>query len=129
MKTVLVVEDDAPLALALSLRLKRKGYRVLTAHDALAGVSAAVRESPDLMVIDLMMPAGGGFSLVERVQRQVPKAIPIIVTTGSKEDHVLRRALDMGVVAFFAKPYDGEQVAGMVQAVLGRADGEARPAR
>jgi DNA-binding response OmpR family regulator len=117
--TVLVVEDDERLAAALSLRLKREGYRVLEAHDALAGVSLAIREQPDLMVLDINMPAGGGFSVAERVQQQVPKAIPVIVTTGSTEEGVLERALALQPVAFFEKPYDGAQLAAMVRAALG----------
>lgn len=119
MKTVLVVEDDETLAAAVSLRLKAEGYRVLEAHDALAGVSVAVKEQPDLMVLDLNMPAGGGLSVVERVQRQVPTAIPVIFTTGSKEDGVLERVLSLRPVAFFEKPYDGAELAAMVRTALG----------
>jgi DNA-binding response OmpR family regulator len=130
-KTVLVVEDDEGLAAALSLRLKREGFRVLVAHDALAGVSMAIREQPDLMVLDINMPAGGGFSVAERVQQQVPKAIPVIVTTGSTDEGVLEHALSLHPVAFFEKPYDGAHLAAMVGTALGSATAplDRRPSR
>jgi DNA-binding response OmpR family regulator len=62
MPKILVVEDDKKIALALSVRLKAKGHEVLIAHDALGGLTMANQKKPDLVLLDIGMPAGGGFA-------------------------------------------------------------------
>jgi DNA-binding response OmpR family regulator len=127
-KTILIVEDDERLAFTLSRRLKAEGYRVFEAHDALSGASTALREQPDLVVLDLQMPAGGGFAVAERVQRQIPRAIPLIVVTGLRRDGLLERAMSLGAVAYVEKPYDVHELVAMVRTAVGTGPPASRPA-
>jgi len=120
MKRVLVVEDDKKVSMALAIRLKSQGYEVLTAADGMTGVSAAVKGSPDLILLDISMPAGDGFSVAERVQNLAGTAgIPIIFLTASRRLGLRDRAMEMGAVDFFEKPYDPDQLLTAIQKALG----------
>jgi len=108
--TILVVEDNLELRKALSLRLRANGYEVLLAGDALSATAAAVQQEPCLVILDLGLPCGDGFVVMERLQKHDRLAnVPIIVLTGRGKSKNLNRALQAGAVAFFQKPVeDGE---------------------
>ena len=63
-KKILVVDDDEDVVKALKIRLRSNGYDVFSASDPIQGVSMVRKENPDLIILDIRMPAGGGFSLV-----------------------------------------------------------------
>ena len=123
MKKVLIVEDDKKISMALTIRLKSKGYEVLTAFDALSGVSVAVKNRPDMILLDVMMPAGGGFSVAERLRALAQTAMtPIIFLTASKRPGLEEKAEELSAVAFFEKPYDAESLLKTIDETLGGAD-------
>ena len=70
MKKILIVEDDEDIVHALSIRLEAVGYEVVRAFDVVLGTSAAVREKPDLAILDVSMPGGNGIMLAERMRWQ-----------------------------------------------------------
>ena len=119
MKKVLIVEDDRKIALALATRLKGAGYEASIAVDAITGVNLAVKLQPDLIILDISMPAGSGFDVAERVQRLVPKLMPIIFLTASKQSGLRQRAMGLNAAAFFEKPYKGEELLVAVREALG----------
>lgn len=115
-----MVEDDKKIALALAVRLKAKGYHTIVTHDALGGVSTAVKEKPDLLVLDISMPAGGGFSVAQRLRNRADTAaIPIIFITASKRTDFKKQAAELGAVAYFEKPYDADLLVATIQETLG----------
>jgi two-component system cell cycle response regulator len=122
MKKILVVEDDRKIALALATRLRGAGYEASIASDAVTGVNTAVKLQPDLIILDISMPAGSGFDVAERVQSLVPKLLPIIFLTASKQAGLHQRAMDLGAAGFFEKPYKGEELLAAVHAALGETD-------
>ena len=107
-KKILIVEDDQKIALALALRLKSAGYETSTAFDALTGVSEAVKFRPDLVLLDISMPAGSGFEVAERMRSAMPSFTPIIFLTASKQPGLQERAQELGAVGYFEKPYEAE---------------------
>ena len=107
-RRVLVVEDDIRIATALAIRLKSAGYAVVTAQDALTGVSAAVQNRPDLVLLDLSLPAGDGFVVAERIRSNVVPPPPIIFLTASKQFGLRERAASLRAAGFFEKPYEAE---------------------
>ena len=119
MKKILVVEDDPDINKALSIRLRAAGYEVCNAEDSLQGLATAVRERPDLMVLDISMPAGDGFSIVERARNHtdLPR-IPVIFITASKKPELRKMAIDLGAVAFFEKPYESGELVKVVSETL-----------
>jgi DNA-binding response OmpR family regulator len=113
MKKILIVEDDRKIALAVAVRLKANGYDAVIAFDAMAGVEMAVKHVPDLVILDISMPAGSGFDVAEKIHNLAPTAgTPIIFMTASRKPEFLAKAAELGAVAFIEKPFkDGELLA------------------
>jgi two-component system response regulator ArlR len=118
MKKILIVEDDQNIARALSIRLKNAGYEVSVAHDALSGIESAVKKVPDLVLLDISLPAGNGFTVAERIQSLVLTATPLIFLTASNEPGLRNKAKDSGAAAFFRKPYEFDDLLGAIQVAL-----------
>jgi len=120
-KKILIVEDDERIGKALALRLKSAGYATAQAHDALAGVSTAVQYQPDLILLDISMPAGNGFLIAERLQALLPRPVPTIFLTASKKPDFYDRAMRLGAAAYFEKPYAAEALLASIQRTLNEA--------
>lgn len=107
MSKILVVEDDADIAMAISIRLRKDGYEVLVAGDGLTATQQALREAPDLVLLDISMPCGGGFGVADRLNSNSnTMGTPVIFMTASKDAEHRARADELGAVAFFEKPYE-----------------------
>ena len=121
MKTILIVEDDSKLALALSVRLKANGFSTWIAQDAITAVATAIRVRPHLILLDVTLPGGNGFELIERFD-QFPETreTPIILTTASKDPELRRKSIDMGAAGLLRKPYDPDELLGIVDQVFER---------
>lgn len=107
-KCILIVEDDCKIAKALALRLNAAGYQTILAQDGWTGVQCAVGRRPDLMLLDISLPAGDGFTVAERIRKQSRIPIPMIFLTASKRPDFRERARAMGAAGFFEKPFDTE---------------------
>jgi len=118
-KKILIVEDDADVARLLSARLKSAGYEALIASDAIQGVQFAHRQKPDLIILDLMLPAGDGLSVLENLRLSAYSShIPIIVLTGIKDEDYKNKAMEKGVNAYFQKPYDADELLNAIKDIL-----------
>jgi DNA-binding response OmpR family regulator len=119
MPRILIIEDDADSQRALAIRLRASGFEVVTASDGSAAVAVARRDGPDLVVLDLGLPAGDGFLVMERL-RALPAtaAVPIIVLTGRDPVVHEARALAAGAVAFFQKPAENAALLSAIRAHL-----------
>ena len=104
---ILIIDDDATLRRALHKRLTAAGYETAFATDGLTAMNTALKEEPDLVLLDLGLPAGDGFVVMERLQKNTKLAcIPIIVISGREVRVNKERALAAGAIAFFQKPPD-----------------------
>ena len=119
MKKILIIEDDHNIALSLSVRLKAQGYNTWIARDGLLGLKSAIRHKPDLIILDILLPAGNGFELAERFQT-LPETqyTPIIFATASKDSDLRKKVIKAGGAGLLRKPYDAEELVRMVQNVL-----------
>jgi DNA-binding response OmpR family regulator len=117
-KQVLIIEDDQNLATALALRLKAAGYGTTTTYDALTGLNAAVSNPPALVLLDISMPAGNGFSVAEQIQTLIPRPTPIIFLTASKKPDFREKAKKLGAAGYFEKPYEAEELFGAIRQAL-----------
>ena len=121
MKKVLIVEDDKDINRALRIRMEAAGYEVCAAHDGYMGLSAAVQQRPDVMLLDISMPAGSGFSIVERLRENTDLTdVPFIVLTASRKPEFRDVAEELGAAAYFEKPFEAAAVVDAVhEAVSG----------
>lgn len=123
MNKILVVEDDKNIALALVVRLRSQGYDVKVAYDAVSGISETTRNKPDLVLLDISMPGGGGLLVAQRIRSLTPvAATPIIFLTASKQPELRAKALELGAADFFEKPYEAEDLLASIRRIFGEGD-------
>jgi DNA-binding response OmpR family regulator len=117
---ILIVDDDADHRLGLNLRLRANNYATAFAADALQAVSTARRERPDVVLLDIGLPGGDGFVVMDRFRRNADLgAIPVIVLTGRDPASHRERAIEAGAVAFFQKPADNAELLASIRLALG----------
>lgn len=116
---ILIVEDEAPMRMALADRLAAEGYRVLTAADGENGLERALAEKPDLILLDVMMPRLDGFALCAELRR-LANTVPVLMLTakGQIEDRVT--GLDAGADDYLVKPFSTDELLARVRALLRR---------
>ena len=116
---ILIVDDDPDLRQALRLRLRANEFETVQACDGYSAIAAAYRERPDLIILDLGLPAGDGFVVLDRLQKDDKlSTIPVIVLTARDPAGNERRALESGAVAFFQKPADNVELLQLIRATL-----------
>jgi CheY-like chemotaxis protein len=119
-KRILVVDDDSATVLLYSRLLQKAGYATIIARDAGQAVTQAHRGPPALIVTDLMMPAGGGVSVLERLaMSSMTSTIPIIVVTRTENPELGRRATEAGAVRVFKKPVEPTALLDAVREAIG----------
>jgi len=118
-KKILIIEDDADTRLGLSVRLRANAYEVALAADSASAMTVGLREKPDLIILDLGLPAGDGYLLLERLRRHpILERAPIIVLTARDPRTNEERALKAGAVAFFQKPADNDKFLAAIREAL-----------
>ena len=123
-KTILIVDDDKDLVQGLKLVLEGHGYRVATAHDGAAGLTAANTERPDLVIVDMMMPKKSGFLVIEQIKR-AKSPMKIIMITANEGSRHKAYAEYLGVVDYIRKPFAMERLLEAVERGL-KAKGEGK---
>jgi two-component system KDP operon response regulator KdpE len=119
---IMIVDDDPDLRQALRLRLRANQYDTVNAVDGYSAIAMAYKERPDLIILDLGLPAGDGFVVLERLQKDDKlSTIPVIVLTARDPQSSERRALRVGATAFFQKPADNAELLEVIRATLSQA--------
>ncbi|WP_280547568.1 response regulator [Halomonas sp. 11-S5] len=117
--TLIVVDDDPEIRELLADYLGRHGYRALTAQDAPALRALLVDETPDLLVVDLMLPGDDGFTLCRELRRD--SDVPIIMLTASADETDRILGLELGADDYLGKPFNPRELLARIKAVLRRA--------
>jgi DNA-binding response OmpR family regulator len=117
---ILIVDDDQDIRQLLGHRLKAQGYQAVFASDAISAVNQARHERPDLILLDLSLPAGDGYVVIERM-RAMPalEGIPVIIVSARDPLAEEQRFIDSGADAFFRKPFDHEELLTAIGRALG----------
>lgn len=119
--SVLVVEDESALVTLLRYNLERAGYRVRTAMDGEEALLAAAEETPDLVLLDWMLPQLSGIEVCRRLRtRQETRNVPIIMLTARSEETDRIRGLDTGADDYLTKPFSMTELLARLRAVLRR---------
>ena len=116
---ILIIEDDQDMRRGLNVRLRASEYDTAFASDAVMALSIAKKESPDLILLDLGLPGGDGFLVLERLRNiGLLASTPVIVVSARDPQTNEKRALDAGAEAFFQKPVDNEELMRAIQRAL-----------
>ena len=118
---ILIVDDDQDIRKLVGYRLKADGFEPIFAGDAISAVNQARKEQPDLILLDLMLPAGDGYVVMERLKAMPAlEGVPIIVVSARDPATERDRAWEAGVDAFFRKPFEYTELVSAIRKVLGR---------
>jgi DNA-binding response OmpR family regulator len=128
-RRVLIVEDDASIALGLRINLEAEGFEVLSAEDGESGLEASRAHRPDLVILDVMLPKMNGFQVLQAIRRE-GLMMPIIMLSARSAEMDKVTGLELGAEDYVAKPFSLAELLARVRAALRRArvvDGPPRP--
>lgn len=118
-KKILVIDDDPDVRLALQLRLNASHYDVVFAADGVASIAEARKHKPDLILLDLGLPAGDGFSVMERLKaNEGLSSIPVVVLSARDRVGNRDRAIKAGAKTFMQKPVANDKLLAVIRLVL-----------
>ena len=121
MTKVLVIDDEAPIRLLCRVNLEAEGMDVVEAADGPTGIEKAKGETPDVVLLDVMMPGLDGWRVAEQlIEDQRTNGIPIIFLTARAEFRDRAKGLDIGGVDYVTKPFNPLELAPLVRALLDR---------
>jgi DNA-binding response OmpR family regulator len=116
---ILIVDDDANLRRALKIRLRANHYDTVQASDGYSAIAVAQKEQPNLIILDLGLPAGDGFVVLERLRdSDTLSSIPVIVLTARDPQSNKQQTLQAGATAFFQKPVDNSELLAVIRESL-----------
>jgi DNA-binding response OmpR family regulator len=115
---ILVIEDENDLASLLEIGLKREGYQVTSAKDGVEGLKVLWEQSPDLILLDVMMPRMNGWETCRRIREHSDVPVIMVTALGAEQDKV--RGLDLGADDYLTKPFSMAELVARVRAALRR---------
>lgn len=123
MQKILIVEDERDIADLIGFNLQRAGYEVLKAHDGIAGTEIALRDRPDLIVLDIMLPGRDGYAVFRELRRD-PRSvnIPVIMLTARAQTEDRIQGLETDADDYLTKPFSPKELLLRIQAVLKRSE-------
>ncbi len=117
---ILLVDDDVEIVETVSYALESAGYHVVVARDGNQGLALAERESPNLMILDMMMPKRSGFLVLEKLRRDFDLPIPVVMITGNEGSRHQAYAELLGVSEYIRKPFPMDRLLDAVARLLGQ---------
>ena len=118
-KKILIVDDEPKIVRLLALRLKAKNFDVISAYDGYECVKVAKLELPDLILLDIKMPLGGGINAFENLKGMAStQNIPVIFITGFPSTKVKRQVMEMGAEDFITKPFNSDVLIEKINTIL-----------
>ena len=123
---ILVVDDDLNICELLKLYLENEGYTVFTANDGQAAVDTFAAKTPDLVLLDIMLPKMDGWQVCREIRKNSSAPIIMLTAKGETFDKVL--GLELGADDYVTKPFDAKEVMARIKAVLRRTKGEGEAA-
>lgn len=119
-KRILIVDDDPEIVESMRYALESRGFQVIVARDGNQGLVLCERESPDLLILDMMMPKRSGFLVLERLRRAKPTAMKTIMVTANEGSRHKAYAEMLGVDDYIRKPFAIDRLIDSVERLLGQ---------
>lgn len=117
-KKILIIDDDMEIIQTVSFALQSLGYHVVVAHDGNQGIALSESESPDLIILDMMMPKRSGFMVLESLRRNHEDPVPVIMVTGNDGNRHQAYAELLGVSDYIHKPFVMDRLLKAVQKLI-----------
>jgi twitching motility two-component system response regulator PilH len=119
MARILVIDDERSVAHVMRLLLEQRGHEVVVADDGSRGLALAQRQTPDVILLDLMMPIMDGFATLQALRSNVRTApIPVVIVTALQPEQVEQRCYSLGARAYVRKPFDAGILIGTVEDIV-----------
>ena len=119
MPKILIVEDEVDAAMLLGKRLSKNGFDILTANGVPESIDLLQKEKIDLVILDLMLPAGGGVTVLKSLRGDSrTSGTPVIILTASRSPGYKQKVLDEHVEAYMEKPYDPAELIAKIKDLL-----------
>src|SRR5712691_13142142 len=119
---ILIIEDEDGIIHLLNLYLKDAGFDVAIARDGADGLALHAREQPDLIILDIMLPALDGFEVCRRIRAWSKTPILMLTARGDEDDRI--QGLDIGADDYIVKPFSSRELVSRVRAILRRVGGQ-----
>lgn len=118
-KRLLIIDDSPDIVALLKVTLTAAGYQVHGVMDGMYGMKEALAFSPDLIILDVCFPAGGGLPLLERFKSNLrTKTIPVLIITSLQDEEVEKQAFERGAAGYLLKPLERQEVVQEVNRLL-----------
>lgn len=117
-KKVLVADDDRDIVLALKIRLEAAGYEIVTAMDGKEAVESIRQEKPDLAILDINMPEGNAFAVLDELRDDGIEKLPVIFLTADTQEKSQVKAFHRGIRHYLTKPYDPKTLLVLIEHAL-----------
>lgn len=122
-KSVLLVEDEANIAIALEFLLGRRGYRLRHVSDGNAAIDALAAEKPDLVILDVMLPHRSGYEICQHIRKESSlKDIKVLMMTARGGEVERRKGLALGADSFLTKPFATADLTNEISHLLGEGE-------
>lgn len=118
-KKILIVDDEKVWVKMLAMSLGHEGYQIEVAFDAIQATTQAFQLKPDLILLDILMPAGGGLEALKNIRASVKTfSIPVIVLTAKGDKETKEAAEELGVSGYFSKSVDMDELLEKIKEIL-----------
>ena len=119
MSRIFVIDDDPELLMMVGMILRRAGHETILASDSVEGAERLIKEKPDLLILDLMMPHMSGFEVCRKI-RSTPDVseLPIMILTARIQENDREAAFESGATDYMTKPITSRQLTSRVQQLL-----------
>ena len=121
MESILIIEDEVDIAKLVGFNFERNGYSVDIAHDGREGLEKILKNQPDLVILDLMLPEIDGYKILKKMQRDTRShSIPVIMLTAKSQIDDRLRGLELGADDYITKPFSPKELILRAKAILKR---------
>ncbi len=119
MEKILIIEDEKNMVTGLRFNLEAAGYAVLAAYDGEEGTTLALKERPDLVILDLMLPKRNGYDVCRSLKQEIPQ-LPIVMLTARSQEADIVLGLELGADDYITKPFSVLELMARIKSVLRR---------
>jgi two-component system phosphate regulon response regulator PhoB len=120
-RTVLIIEDEKLIIVSTQMVLEAAGFRVESATNGEDGIAKAKSQTPDLVLLDIMMPGIDGWETLTRLKRDAATAnIPVVIFTAREHSRGHQKSAEMGAVDYFRKPFEPDELIELVEKHVGQ---------